>query len=99
MNITGETSNTSSLTKKQTKQAKTFYRTKWGWVDQYFFIHNMEKALDAICMLTKITTTMCNPLVVAIPTKLGKHPFYYGILARTVLCSSVIAQLDGSFSH
>lgn len=57
------------------------FRAIWGWDDQYLFIGNMEKALDAICTSTKITTTLRSPFMTAIPTRLAKHPFSYGILA------------------
>jgi WD40 repeat protein len=57
------------------------FRAIWGWDDRYLFIGNMEKALDAICTSTKITTTLRNPLMTAIPTRLATHPFSCGTLA------------------
>jgi len=57
------------------------FRAIWGWDDQYLFIGNMDKALDAICTSTKITTTLHSSFITAIPTRFAKHPFVHGVLA------------------
>jgi WD40 repeat protein len=63
------------------RTAVSSFRAIWGWDDQYLFIGNKEKALDAICTSTKITTTLRSPLLTAIPTRVAMHPFSCGTLA------------------
>ncbi|KAH9296959.1 hypothetical protein KI387_028641, partial [Taxus chinensis] len=57
------------------------FRAIWGWDDQYIFIGNMDRGLDAICTTSKATTTLSSPLLTTIPTRLAKHPFQCGTLA------------------
>eukprot|EP01018_Ginkgo_biloba_P039665 Gb_04703 [translate_table: standard] len=73
------------------------FRGIWGWDDQYLFIANTGRALDAISTSSKTTTTLRSPFIRAIPSRLAKHPFHCGTLAGATAGGQVYVWRKASF--